>query len=527
MAHVRAGEVLELEGDVLGHVAGPGPVAQPGEEAAAAPEGAGVVLEARQRLDQGLDEARDPVARELLEHAEVHDLADHGLLCPVVRAAQDAGLEDAQGGLGAGFPRRVAARRDAGRAPGWAPRWARGRVRRPEASRPRPRPTGARFLDRLGGAGSACATGPSSTAWEPECTRWDRGRPFGVGSRPGVPAVTGGRGCGSCRQWRDESSSLADRRDRAAAGDGAPEEDRRGRRGGSHGRGRGRPPAGRGAGLGRRDHDAAGGYLLAREAEHSFLLGLAGAVRDRPDAFGDAYLAVVRDAVDVALVTAWTPDRRMVLSLATRPDAVDLVVADLLGRPARPPGVVGPVDAARRFVATWEAGGGPAARLEMRTRTYRLDALVPPARPAEGFARAAAGDDVAIVAAWLIAFEAEALPQQASRTTRPRTSSRAGSRTRGGSSGSGRRAAGRCRWRSRETAPPTGGASASSTRPRSTGGAGTRGPWWRPPARRSSTPAGRSASSTPTSPTRPRTTSTRRSGTGRSIDGESYGFATG
>ena len=50
----RAGEVLELERDVLGDVAGPGAVLEPGDEPAAPAEGAGVVLEA----GQGLDEAR-------------------------------------------------------------------------------------------------------------------------------------------------------------------------------------------------------------------------------------------------------------------------------------------------------------------------------------------------------------------------------------------------------------------------------------------------------------------------------------
>ena len=45
VADVRPGEVLELEGDVLGDVAGPGPVAEAGDEAAPPAERAGVVLE--------------------------------------------------------------------------------------------------------------------------------------------------------------------------------------------------------------------------------------------------------------------------------------------------------------------------------------------------------------------------------------------------------------------------------------------------------------------------------------------------
>ena len=101
VADVGAGEVLELERDVLGHVPDPGALAKPRDEPAAPAERAGVVLERRQHPDQGVDEARDLVARELLEHAEVDDLADDRLARPVVGAAQDAGLDDPEAGLGA------------------------------------------------------------------------------------------------------------------------------------------------------------------------------------------------------------------------------------------------------------------------------------------------------------------------------------------------------------------------------------------------------------------------------------------
>jgi hypothetical protein len=110
---VGAGEVLELERDVLGHVAHPRPVAQPRDEAAAPPERAGVVLERRHQLDEGVGEVRDRVGRERLEHAEVDQHADDRLACPVVRSAQDARLDDPQCRLrsqGAGCVRRATAR---------------------------------------------------------------------------------------------------------------------------------------------------------------------------------------------------------------------------------------------------------------------------------------------------------------------------------------------------------------------------------------------------------------------------------
>ena len=55
-----------------------------------------MVLERRQEGDQRVAEARDPVRRELLEVAEIDQHPDDRLAGPVVRAAQDAGLEDPQ-----------------------------------------------------------------------------------------------------------------------------------------------------------------------------------------------------------------------------------------------------------------------------------------------------------------------------------------------------------------------------------------------------------------------------------------------
>ena len=158
--------------------------------------------------------------------------------------------------------------------------------------------------------------------------------------------------------------------------------------------------------------DAAGDYLATREAEHSFLLGRVRSLLDDPDRCADARLFVVRDTETVTLVAIHTPPDHLVLSLTASPEAVDLVVADALARPAPPPGVMGPVDVARRFVASWEAAGGPHASLVLRTRTYRLDAVIPPAVPPPGCARAAVGGDVATVGAWVAAFQAEALPHE-------------------------------------------------------------------------------------------------------------------
>src|SRR4051794_2794555 len=106
MADIGAGQILELEGDVLGDVAGPRSLSEASDESAAPAEAAGVILETGQEVHQGVGEARDLVARELFEDAEVDDHPDHGLAGPVVRAAQDPGFDDAQRRFGARAVRR-------------------------------------------------------------------------------------------------------------------------------------------------------------------------------------------------------------------------------------------------------------------------------------------------------------------------------------------------------------------------------------------------------------------------------------
>jgi hypothetical protein len=94
---VGPGQVLELERDVLGDMAHPRPVAQPGDEAAATTERTGMVLEGRQEGDQRIGEVRDLVGRVVLQHAEVDEKPDDRLTGPVVRSAQHARLEDPKG----------------------------------------------------------------------------------------------------------------------------------------------------------------------------------------------------------------------------------------------------------------------------------------------------------------------------------------------------------------------------------------------------------------------------------------------
>ncbi|MDQ1720870.1 MAG: hypothetical protein QOI26_604 [Pseudonocardiales bacterium] len=84
------------------------------------------------------------------------------------------------------------------------------------------------------------------------------------------------------------------------------------------------------------------------------------------------------------------------------------LVAGLREREAEVPDVMGPVEAASRFAASWTAGTGLSAELAMRYRLYALDGLRPPARPPAGRARVAVQADLELAMDWVARFHDEA-----------------------------------------------------------------------------------------------------------------------
>jgi len=92
----------------------------------------------------------------------------------------------------------------------------------------------------------------------------------------------------------------------------------------------------------------------------------------------------------------------------------DELVAGLRERGAGVPDVMGTVEAAERFAASWTAGRGLRTELAMRHRLYTLDDLRPPDPPPAGRARAAVADDLDLVMRWLVDFHDEAEASAAS-----------------------------------------------------------------------------------------------------------------
>jgi predicted GNAT family acetyltransferase len=158
---------------------------------------------------------------------------------------------------------------------------------------------------------------------------------------------------------------------------------------------------------------AAGTFLESREAEHNLILGLCTNIARHPDLFADRpprFLTVTDDGTFVAASIRTPPFNQVLSEMA---DQHAELLADALADDGDTlPGVLGPTDAARRFVDRWRERTGLTAERVLAERIFRLSAVIPP-RSSSGSWRVAGSDDRETLAAWYLAFAEEATPEQA------------------------------------------------------------------------------------------------------------------
>ena len=147
---------------------------------------------------------------------------------------------------------------------------------------------------------------------------------------------------------------------------------------------------------------AAGPLLLADEARHNLVFGVAANIRD--GAFEDFRLWLVRDGSEAVGAALQTPPYNLVLARPSSPEALAALVEAVRGEEL--PGVVGPVPEAEEFVELWSRQTGVGVRTVMRQGVYVLERVQPlPAVP--GSARVATADDRELALRWWLAFADE------------------------------------------------------------------------------------------------------------------------
>jgi len=156
----------------------------------------------------------------------------------------------------------------------------------------------------------------------------------------------------------------------------------------------------------------AGAFLAEREAENNLLFGISSAILITPEVFAEdtpRFATVADDSGRIVAATLRTPPHNQVLSWTDDMDAVDALV-DVL-RDEQLPGFLGPTAAAARFASKWTAATGQNVRIEVAERIFRLSSVIEPDQPASGTRRLAEPRDRELIARWIAAFFAEAVPE--------------------------------------------------------------------------------------------------------------------
>ena len=146
--------------------------------------------------------------------------------------------------------------------------------------------------------------------------------------------------------------------------------------------------------------------LLADEARHNLILGLAGTLRDNPGLYPEQELWLVAEDGDVAGAALRTPPYNLVLG-GGGPDALEALARELGGTI---PGAVGAVPEIDELVGACSRLHGVTPEARVRQGIYSLDTVVPPVVPS-GAPRPAMPNERELLVRWWGEFGAEALSE--------------------------------------------------------------------------------------------------------------------
>jgi len=156
--------------------------------------------------------------------------------------------------------------------------------------------------------------------------------------------------------------------------------------------------------------DDVGEMLYAAETVNNLILGISERLAADPNAYQNPFFASVQDETSRAVLAAvMTPPHNLILAgnedfeqgYSTLIDYLQENLIDI-------PGVIGPVDIAQDFAEAWERMMHQSCRIQMHQKVYELRAVNMPSMPLGHF-RLADSEDIPQIAAWIQAFEAEAL----------------------------------------------------------------------------------------------------------------------
>jgi hypothetical protein len=146
--------------------------------------------------------------------------------------------------------------------------------------------------------------------------------------------------------------------------------------------------------------------LVADEARHNLILGLAGTIRGTPDLYPERHMWVVADGNRPVAAALRTPPYNLILGRPQSETALAELADAVAGQEL--PGVVGATPEVETFADLWATRTGATATVGMRQGVYALEE-VEPLPPVPGEARVATMADRELVLRWWIAFGDEVL----------------------------------------------------------------------------------------------------------------------
>jgi predicted GNAT family acetyltransferase len=151
---------------------------------------------------------------------------------------------------------------------------------------------------------------------------------------------------------------------------------------------------------------AAEPLLLADEARHNLMLGIAGSLRDHPGLYLEFRGWVAEEDGELVGTALQTPPYNLVLARPSAPDGVTVLADALWQARIELPGVTAAVPEVEQFAGEWTERAGLEIQVRMRQRIYRLTAVTP-VQGVRGRPRSATAEDRPLLLEWVHAFARE------------------------------------------------------------------------------------------------------------------------
>lgn len=155
--------------------------------------------------------------------------------------------------------------------------------------------------------------------------------------------------------------------------------------------------------------EAASPLLLADEARHNLIFGIAGTLRDHPSHYPEYALWLAEDGPEIVGAALRTPPHNLVLARPRGDFAIEALAAAI---DDGPPGVIAAQPEAEAFAKAWSAKTGVTSRINRAQGVFSLERVEPP-QPTPGRIRNAGAGDRRLVLEWWRAFLEEALGESA------------------------------------------------------------------------------------------------------------------